>query len=527
MKVNNLPLPYRDELLYSLLARAKVHLWLNSPKQLLKSVYGHSGLIASMRFGSNLSALANSYGYDKLSGQAFIYNNTLWPLIAPFIPEERKQFCESLLLSQRDTAVTVACGVAASRVKYPKQLRYCPLCVLEQIDKVGEAYWQRLHQIPGINVCSKHECSLNIYTSDNLQRHQHEFFSLSATACSTIKPATIQTFHRDLNDYVVALLNLEVVINPSYEQWGAYYQALAAQNSLNRGQQVSHKEIEALVTNQFPKEWLKSIGLAVDGEETNWTRAIFRKHRKSFSFLEHYIINRSFMSCSWDVEGTLKEVARYNKVRIVKPQQLTASPPLSAYELYRQDWQRVVVLNGAKQARSINGATYAWLYRHDKAWLLSINSDYRAKKIPNQQKVNWCLRDKGYARRLTKIIDALDINIQSPQRTKTWLLTHFSNKPSLEKWLPKLPITNALLRKYAETTYEYQIRRITRSLLCGDPKRTRQLWFLIRKSGLSKERLTPIARQFIQLLLELSIVQGPSTSIEENQNNANESTTSN
>jgi hypothetical protein len=527
MKVNNLPLPYRDELLYSLLARAKVHLWLNSPKQLLKSVYGHSGLIASMRFGSNLSALANSYGYDKLSGQAFIYNNTLWPLIAPFIPEERKQFCESLLLSQRDTAVTVACGVAASRVKYPKQLRYCPLCVLEQIDKVGEAYWQRLHQIPGINICSKHECSLNIYTSDNLQRHQHEFFSLSATACSTIKPATIQTFHRDLNDYVVALLNLEVVKNPSYEQWSAYYRSLAYRNGLNRGQQVKHSEIETLITRQFPPHWLQLIGLAVGDEETNWTRAIFRKHRKSFSFLEHYIINQTLIPHPWDVEKTLKEVANYNQVRCVAPKQYAAPPLLGAYELYRQDWQRIVALNGAKQARSSNGATYAWLYRHDKAWLLSINSDYRAKNTTNHQKVNWSLRDKAYAKRLTKIIDAVDIDIQSPQRTKTWLLTHFSNKPSLEKWLPKLPITNGLLRKYAETTYEYQIRRITRLLLYGDPKRTRQLWFLMRESGLSKERLTPIARQFIQLLLERSIVQGPSTSIEENQDNANESSTSN
>jgi hypothetical protein len=477
-------------------------------------------MIASMRFGSNLNALANCYGYAGLSSQTLMYKHTLWPLIAPFIPEERKQRCESWLQGQRDIGVTVASGVSASRLQYPKHLRYCPLCVLEQIDEFGEAYWQRLHQIPGINVCSKHECSLNIYTSDNLQRHQHEFFALSATACSTIKPAAIQAFHRDLNDYVITLLNLEVVKNPSYEQWSAYYQSLSAQNGLNRGQQVKHKEIESLVTNQFAPDWLKSLGLAVNCEETNWTRSIFRKHRKSFSFLEHYIINQSLMPCSWDVEGTLNEVARYNKVRSVKPQQLAGAPPKSMYQKYRQDWRRIVKVKGAKQARSANGATYAWLYRHDKAWLLSINSDYRAMNTPIKQKVNWCLRDKVYAKRITKIIDAADIDIQSPQRTKTWLLTHFSNKPSLEKWLPKLPITNKLLQKYAETTYEYQIRRITRSLLYGDPKKVRQLWFLMRKSGLSKERLTPIARQFIQLLLERSIVQGPSTSIEENHNNA-------
>ena len=516
MPVDNLPLPYRDELLYSILARAKVHLWLNSPKQLLKSVYGHSGLIASMRFGSNLSALANSYDYEGLSGNTFIYNNTLWPLIAPFIPEERKQRCESLLLSQRDKAVTVASGIAASRLKYPKQLRYCPHCVIEQIDELGEAYWQRLHQVPGLDVCLRHDCSLNIYTLDNLQRHQHEFFFLTSTACTAIKPVTIQSFYRDLNDYVVTLLNLDVMKSPSYQQWSAYYQSLAINNDLSRDNHIKHCEIKALITSRFPTKWLKSIGLDVDSEETNWTRAIFRKHRKSFTFIEHYIINQALMPRPWDVEETLKDIVNYNQIHRVAPKQTIAPHRPGAYELYRQDWQRIVALSGAKQARCFNGATYAWLYRHDKAWLLSVNSDYRVKRASNHQKVNWCLRDKSYARRLMKIIDASDFDLDSPRRTKTWLLTHFNNKPSLEKWLPKLPITNKLLGKYAETTYEFQIRRVTCSLISGDPKKAKQVWYLMRVSGLSKERLTPVARQFIQLLLEHSIVQGSSTSIQEN-----------
>jgi hypothetical protein len=514
--VNNLPLPYADELLYGLLARAKVHLSLLSPKKLLRAVYGHSGMIASMRFGSNLSALVNSYDYPELSNQTLLYKHTLWPLLSPFIPLERKQRCESWLLGQRDKAVTVASGLAASRLKYPQHLRYCPLCVCEQIDKVGEAYWLRLHQVPAIDVCLKHKCCLKAHSCDNLQRHQHEFFPVNSTGDSAIEQVTIAPFFRDFNHYIVTLLNLEVFKNPSYAQWSAYYRSLATSNGLSSGQNILHEEIKSRVMNQFPLPWLSSIGLPVNGEQTNWTRAIFRKHRKSFSFVEHYIINHSLMSSTWDVEKTLNEVSRYNRIRMVNPKTNTVSHSAGAYEQYRQDWQRIVMVKGVKQARKACGAVYAWLYRHDKRWLLSINADYRVKSISSHQKVDWHKRDKSYARMLINIIDGADTDIHSPQRTKNWLLTHFSNKHSLEKWLPKLSITNKLLEKYAETTPEYQIRRITRSLINGEPRQTSQLWYLMRASGLSKERLTPLARQFIKLLLDHSIVSGPTTSIEDN-----------
>jgi hypothetical protein len=352
-----------------------------------------------------------------------------------------------------------------------------------------------------------------------LQRHQHEFFPLGLTVDTTVEPAVIHPFFSDLHDYIVSLLNLEILKNPSYEQWSAYYRGLAAKNGLNRGQQVEHKEIEALVTNLFSKEWLKSTGLVVDSEETNWARAIFRKHRKSFSFLEHYVINRSLTPSQWNVEQTLNEVSRYNKIRMLKLRANAVSHAETSYERYRQSWQRIVKLNGAKQARKSNGAVYAWLYRHDRPWLLSINADYRVKTISDHHKVDWHKRDYLYARQVLRVINETELNLAHPQRTKTWVLTHFENKSSIEKWLPKLPLINKLIQKYAETTPEYQIRRLTRSLIDGEPRLTSQLWYLMRMSGLSKERITPLARQFIKLLLEHSIVAGPTTSIDEKQHN--------
>jgi hypothetical protein len=518
--VNNLPLPYHDELLFSVLARAKVHLSISSPKQLLNSLYGHSGIIASMRFGSNLTVLANSFDRTEISSQSLIYKNTLWPLIAPFITPERKLRCELLLMGQRDKSVTVTSGIAASRVKYPKKLRYCSLCLRDQINNLGEGYWQRLHQTPGIDICIEHKCCLSVYSSNNLSRHQHEFFPLISKLDTTVEPAAIHQNFVELSEYVVSLLNLKVLKNPTYVQWSAYYRSLAVSNGLNRGKHIKHNVIESLIANHFSSSWLNSIGLKVDDNDTNWTRTIFRKHRKSFSFLEHYLINRSLGNCKWNVEQTLNEVSKYNKVRCIKLKQLVVSHPESTFEQYRQKWYHLVALEGIKKARIVNGAAYAWLYRHDRTWLLSINADYRIKLIANSHKVNWHRRDYHYARLILRVINETEIDLSHPQRTKTWILTHFDNKSSLEKWLPKLPITSKVLHKYAETTPEYQIRRITRSLSNHDNKKVRPLWFLMRESGLSKERISPLTRQFIKMLLESSIVYGSLTSIEENQQNA-------
>lgn len=515
MSTNNLPLPYDDELLYSVIARARVHLLGNSPKKLLRTVFGHSSIVASMRFGSNLRVLANSYRSPVMSGETFLYKHTLWPMFAPFVPLERKRQCELWLLGQHDKAVTVASGLAASRLLYPKQLRYCPHCVAQQITEFGETYWQRIHQVAGEDNCIKHGCELRCRKSDNVQRNRHEYLPLTDDIESAASTNIISPCSKELNIVTSTLLNLEILKNPSFVQWSAYYKSLAVNSGYNKGLFINHQEIGEAIARQFSARWLQSIGLAINARDTNWARCLFRKHRTSFSFMEHYIVNRSITGAEWDVEGTLIEVSKYNQVRVVKPRRMNLSFPESDYEKYRQVWQRILILAGTKQARKIEGAAYAWLYRHDRPWLLSTNSDYRVPKVSNHHKVDWRSRDKFYAKLVIKIVDLADTDVESPRRTKTWLLAHFSNKPSLEKWLTKLPITKKLVEKYAETVPEYQIRRITRSILACKPPRRLQLWYLMRCSGLSKERLTPLARVFMKLMLEHSIVIGTTTSIED------------
>ena len=90
----NFPVPYPDELIYSLVARAGIHLGLTSPKQLLDEVFANRHVIATVDLPNHLAPLVQllpeSMGLDVA---CLAYRHTLFPLYAPFTTEERRRHC--------------------------------------------------------------------------------------------------------------------------------------------------------------------------------------------------------------------------------------------------------------------------------------------------------------------------------------------------------------------------------------------------------------------------------------------------
>jgi hypothetical protein len=63
----------------------------------------------------------------------------------------------------------------ASSVTTPRYFRFCPLCLKEDLQEYGEAYWHRLHQTPGVLVCPVHAIPLSdsIVPIQGFSRHQY------------------------------------------------------------------------------------------------------------------------------------------------------------------------------------------------------------------------------------------------------------------------------------------------------------------------------------------------------------------
>src|SRR5690625_7770088 len=85
-----------------------------------------------------------------------MYEHALFALYAPFVGKERRDEAIRLMEYQAQGAVHLMLGVAASRVKSDNRFRYCPDCVALQLNRYGEAFWQRDWYLPALPYCPKH-----------------------------------------------------------------------------------------------------------------------------------------------------------------------------------------------------------------------------------------------------------------------------------------------------------------------------------------------------------------------------------
>lgn len=346
----NFPVPYPDELIYSLVARVGIHLGLTSPKQLLDEVFANRHVIATVDLPNHLAPLIQllpeSMGLDVA---CLAYRHPLFPLYAPFTTEERRRHCLEQMAGDSQGAIHLILGVAASRIKQSRALRYCPQCLQNQRSGHGEYYWQRQWQVMGADCCLVHGGLLEA----NIERHayhRHQFVAASPLVCPLLPQPLADARAIRITRQVISLLQRQPDTSPSFSQWSAFYHQLANLVGCAKGRYVKQETIHELVMARWPADWLEQHGLMLNNDSGNWLQAIFRKHRKSFSYLEHIVVLDSLLPESWDMATVLDEVQSI-------PTDIYAFDPCPPDEKngqsveYRARWQQLLENHGVKQAR--------------------------------------------------------------------------------------------------------------------------------------------------------------------------------
>ena len=156
--ITYMPTIYPDELVYSWFCRYYVHSGCFSHKTALQELYCKKSDYVSKEFIGNLNNEAMGqideiYSLDKL-----VLNYTMYPQYARFIPlAEKKEALYRLGHNSCDVHYLFPVLPRNDREQY---LRYCPLCVKEDRETYGEAYWHRKHQIRNMSICVEHKCRL-------------------------------------------------------------------------------------------------------------------------------------------------------------------------------------------------------------------------------------------------------------------------------------------------------------------------------------------------------------------------------
>ena len=495
----NFPVPYPDELIYSTVARAGVRFGITSPKQLLDEVFSDRKIIATVDLPSHLEAISSQYPTSLgLTAKALAYKHTLFPLYAPFVPEKRRRLCLKKLAGPIKGAVHLALGVAASRVKQNQFLKHCPGCLGEQLENHGEYYWKRQWQAPGCSLCLRHSSLAETQTKLR-NYHRHAFVALSPDIVLSPYQNNLPHSDKRIELRVQELLSLAPIRSPRLEQWSLFYKKLAHDNGITRGDKVIYEMLQHKVLSCWATNRLQKCETTIDDNQSSWLRMIMRKHRKSFSYLEHIIVLESLLGSNWEFKtilNSVKKQTRPKRVIAAKPSKSINTDTLNAK---RMAWIEVLRTKGIREGRlSGKDYLYTWLYRNDRRWLMEINKKHRKTTYSENRRIDWMARDLKILKRLETIRSDTERSLDSPRQTKSWYCAKAECR-SYAKKMHKLPLSSAYLETIYERVADYQIRRINLTLQTHDLADAKMTFYrLLRLSGLSEERLRLKTREFLR-----------------------------
>lgn len=490
------PQPYPHELFYSALARYKVRCGILSDKLMLADVFGKQTTVASPEMPNGiLHACNNIQPKIAHSPESVIRNHTLYPLYTAFSEANIKNKIMKQMLGNSANTYTTSVGLATCTLKPFNTFRYCPVCIVEQIEQFGEAFWDRRWFGFYTYCCPIHGAKF-ISTHTAI----HESSRHSFTPMLDILPSSSKRKKKIINakkqDQLLSIAAAQIISQPlgistTFQQLTHFYRSLAFANNFNRGSQVKQDEVAAFVKNFWTWRWLNNCGFSKDSYQYT-IACLFRKHRKHQLYPVHLISALPFFD--GNIELWWNAVVNMRKLKSVENSKSTTTKLHSSrqdIDEAKANWLSLVTKFGPKAARynsSMSKQLYAALYRSDKNWLLNVNKANAIKRNTFKTRVSWNKRDYATCKKLFSILYKTN-DIYSPRRSKRWFLSQLPNMASTEHNLYRLPRTAKFLSAYSESHQDYQCRRlmiITRDYTTEN--NLAQPWQLYRRARINTQR---------------------------------------
>jgi hypothetical protein len=306
------PTPYPDELLYSLIARYHIRSGNISPKITLQELFGSTTTIATPDLPSNLNYLTKQLqNLFPNSVTDLIDRYTLYPFYRPFLPPQRDQLIQKSMKADIGQNIHTRAGIMASAIATPRYFRFCPQCNVEDLDRYGEIYWHRLHQITGVFICPEHSTLLQDSTISFQGFNRHEYYAASSDncvvveRCDTYSDRTKQQLQTLATD-IWWLLNRNLAAHsPEYFQQ-QYRSLLIDREYANSNGRVRRVRLDRDFRLFYSEELLILLDSSLEeNSDSQWLSEVTRKHHKSFHPIRHLLLIR-FLTNSVDRFFTTK-----------------------------------------------------------------------------------------------------------------------------------------------------------------------------------------------------------------------------
>lgn len=492
------PHPYEHELFYSVLARYKVRCNVLSDKNLLTEVFESTTVVATPEIPNGIDkALENVGSIIKMSGSAILQNHTLFPLYTGLSVSVIREKIKHQMLGLGINTYTTSTGLATSTLNKLEVFRYCSVCVVQQLETVGEVYWDRRWFGYFTRCCPVHGAKFVRINHDIHDFSRHMFYPAIMEVNQTLPKRFTKASWQDtlISQCAEKMLAEPIGDAPTYYGLTQFYKNLALDFNFNRGSVLRPQEIIAFIKNFWSWKWLSQIGFTDDSFEYA-VLSLFRKQRKQQVYPVHIIAALPFfrgsVDCWWSGMSLLSKTKPIKESTKEEPESNNKSKKRTAeVELKKKKWLELVQEMGPKKARYSEPdgqKIYAAIYRSDREWLSQVNMQYKSQRLVPSQRIDWHLRDIKTCRSLFKILYSNE-NLNSERQSKRWFLLQLSHAATIETNLYRLPLCKMFLDRYSESVDDYQCRRLTLEASNFRKKSIKaKSWMLLRTAGINTQR---------------------------------------
>lgn len=293
------PTPYPDELLYSVLARYHLRSGNISFKATMEDAFGTKNATAVVELPSNINALISNLPLNtEYTADYLIDNHTFFSFYTAFLPPKRAQWVRDNMMKRNGKGIYGKTGIMASSIVANQYFKFCPLCNAEDKEKYGELYWHRIHQIPGVLVCSKHQIMLCDSKVPIKGYNKHQYIAASEENC--IKSDSTGTY----SDKTVLLLielakDVEFLLNNRFErrptEWfhEQYKAKLMELGYATINGNVMQKKLAEEFVQFYGEEFLTLVQSSIEiSSDNSWVADMARGRNRASHPIRHLLLAR-------------------------------------------------------------------------------------------------------------------------------------------------------------------------------------------------------------------------------------------
>lgn len=490
--------PYKDELIYSTIARYHYYSGNMDFRDTIEECFGKRTMIPTLEIGGNFEYLSRALG-KKYASESLMTKHTILPYYSPFIDEKVREEIFKAIKYEGSSSVYTKLGIIAGGICKKAGIFYCPICAAKDIKECGEAYIHREHQLEGILLCPHHGTLLKQYSLKRTDisrleyiRFEEQYLNLEA------EETEIANYDKHLRLAKASYYLLDKDLNETCKEkvFDQYRYLLYKKGFIKGNNTVNQRKLYEAFISYYGKAFLKQLDSEIDyHNEYNWLKVLSRKSERASHPLRHLLFI-DFL-CE-DINDFFKNIGAYKINEIKKRDKVYIIENANANKLkaYKAVILKDINNNKALTRTDIHNKCkreYIYLYRYDKEWLFN-NLPIKVKASPDDCRINWNKRDNYYLGLLKEKYRELISKDPAIRITKGSLAKPLGILANIEKKLEKLPLTKIFFAEVCESTEVFEIRRAKKVIdkLINEELENIQMWKVQRIAGIRSEHFKNI-----------------------------------